>query len=215
MEYDTYIFDLDGTLLNTLNDLTASTNYALQSYGMPTHSAEEVRSFVGNGLRKLMERAVPGGAENPKFDEVLSAFRSHYLAHGFDTTAPYPGVMALLKTLQAAGKKVAVVSNKIDAATKKLCAHYFGDLVPVAIGEQEAKGIRRKPAPDTVRKALEELGAQADGAVYIGDSEVDIMTARNCGIPCISVPWGFKDRAFLMEHGATSVVASPEEIFPC
>ncbi|MBP7768180.1 MAG: HAD family hydrolase [Prevotella sp.] len=212
MKYNTYIFDLDGTLLNTLADLTASTNYALRSCDMPEHSTEEVRRFVGNGVRKLMERAVPGGTANARFEEVLATFRSHYLAHGFDTTAPYPGIMEMLTALKEAGRKVAVVSNKLDAATKQLCTHYFGALVPVAIGEQEALGIRRKPAPDTVRKALEELGASDDGAVYVGDSEVDIMTARNCGMPCISVSWGFKDREFLMEHGAAIIVETPEEI---
>ena len=212
MRYHTYIFDLDGTLLNTLDDLTASTNYAMRAFGLPIHRREEVRAFVGNGVRKLIERAVPGGTAHPPFEQILSTFDEHYLAHGFDTTAPYPGIIDMLTRLQQAGKRVAVVSNKLDPATKKLCAHYFGALVGVAIGEQEAKGVRKKPAPDTVLKALEALQADKDTAVYIGDSEVDILTARNCQMPCISVDWGFKDIPFLEANGAQTIVHAPHEI---
>ena len=208
--YSTYIFDLDGTLLSTLGDLAASCNYALRVNGMPERSVDEVRRFVGNGVKKLMERAIPGGLQNPSFDKTYADFRSHYMQHNLDTTKPYDGIMDLLAELKRRGKKVAVVSNKFYAATQELCRHFFGDLVPVAIGERE--DIRKKPAPDTVIEAMRQLGVTADGAVYIGDSDVDIDTAKNSGMPCISVLWGFRDKEFLLEHGATTLVEKPEEI---
>ncbi len=208
--FDTYIFDLDGTLLSTLEDLAASCNYALHHNGMAERTMEEVRMFVGNGVKKLMERAVPDGLVNPLFEKVYADFRQHYMEHNLDTTQPYPGVMELLKELKARGKKIAVVSNKFYAATQALCRHFFGDLVDVAIGERE--DIRKKPAPDTVNEALRQLDADRDRAVYIGDSDVDIMTARNSGIPCISVLWGFRDVNFLVEHGACIFVSSPLQI---
>ena len=210
MSYDTYIFDLDGTLLDTLADLHASVNYALRSIGMPERSLEEVRTFVGNGVRLLMERAVPDGTDNVRFDEAYQQFRSHYLIHSQDSTCPYPGIMDTLQTLHDEGKQIAVVSNKFYKATEELCRHFFGELVSVAIGERE--GIRKKPAPDTVNEALRQLGARCDGAVYIGDSDVDIATARNSGLPCISVLWGFRDKDFLKQHGATTFVTTPCEI---
>ena len=211
--YNTYIFDLDGTLLSTLADLAASCNYALRTNGMPEHTEDEVRRFVGNGVKKLMERAVPNGLQNPLFDKAFADFRQHYMKHNLDTTRPYDGIMPMLEQLRLRGKQVAVVSNKFYAATQELCHHFFGDLVDVAIGERE--DIRRKPAPDTVIEALRQLGANAEGAVYIGDSDVDIDTARNSGMPCISVMWGFRDKEFLIEHGATTLVATPQEILDC
>lgn len=209
-KYKTYIFDLDGTLLSTLADLAASTNYALRTHHMPERSLDEVRRFVGNGVKKLMERAIPDGLNNPLFEETFATFRQHYMQHNLDTTQPYPGIMQLLKQLKAEGKNIAVVSNKFYAATRELCRHFFGDLVPVAIGERE--DIRKKPAPDTVIEALRELGVDKEGAVYIGDSDVDIMTAKNSGMPCVSVLWGFRDKEFLLEHGATTLISKPEEM---
>ncbi len=209
-KYKTYIFDLDGTLLSTLADLAASTNYALRTHHMPERSIDEVRRFVGNGVKKLMERAIPDGLNNPLFEETFATFRQHYMQHNLDTTQPYPGIMQLLEQLKAEGKNIAVVSNKFYAATRELCRHFFGDLVPVAIGERE--DIRKKPAPDTVIEALRELGVDKEGAVYIGDSDVDIMTAKNSGIPCVSVLWGFRDKEFLLEHGATTLISQPEEM---
>lgn len=206
MEYKTYIFDLDGTLLDTLADLAESCNYALRCCGMPERSIDEVRRFVGNGVRMLMVRAVPGGEANPDFERALSLFRSHYLEHNLDTTRPYPGVMEMLARLRDGGAAIAVVSNKFYAATQELVAHFFGDYIKVAIGERD--GIRKKPAPDTVIEALRQLGVGKEGAVYIGDSDVDIETARNAGIPCISVLWGFRDKEFLLAHGATRMVDS-------
>ena len=209
-KYKTYIFDLDGTLLSTLADLAASTNYALRTHHMPERSIDEVRRFVGNGVKKLMERAIPDGLNNPLFEETFATFRQHYMQHNLDTTQPYPGIMQLLEQLKAEGKNIAVVSNKFYAATQALCRHFFGDLVPVAIGERE--DIRKKPAPDTVIEALRELGVDKEGAVYIGDSDVDIMTAKNSGMPCVSVLWGFRDKEFLLEHGATTLISQPEDM---
>ena len=209
-KYKTYIFDLDGTLLSTLADLAASTNYALRTHHMPERSLDEVRRFVGNGVKKLMERAIPDGLNNPLFEETFATFRQHYMQHNLDTTQPYPGIMQLLEQLKAEDKNIAVVSNKFYAATRELCRHFFGDLVPVAIGERE--DIRKKPAPDTVIEALRELGVDKEGAVYIGDSDVDIMTAKNSGMPCVSVLWGFRDKEFLLEHGATTLILKSEEM---
>ncbi len=210
MKYESYIFDLDGTLLNTLDDLAASCNFALRSYGLPEHSVDDVRRFVGNGVRLLMTRAIPGGESFEKFEECYACFRQHYLHHNLDTTAPYPGIMELISQLNANGKKIAVVSNKFYQATQDLVRHFFGDEIKVAIGERP--DIHKKPAPDTVVEALRQLDMPSSTAVYIGDSDVDIDTARNCGMPCISVLWGFRDRDFLLEHGAATLVKSPEEI---
>lgn len=209
-EYSTYIFDLDGTLLNTLNDLAASTNYALRSVNLPEHSVDDVRRFVGNGVRKLMERAIEGGDKNPLFDEAYATFRRHYIEHGLDTTQPYPGIMEMLKELKARGKRIAVVSNKFYDATQELVKHFFGEYVEVAIGERE--NIRKKPAPDTVIEAMRMLGVGKENAVYIGDSDVDFNTAKNVGIPCVSVLWGFRDKDFLQSIGATTFITSPEEL---
>ena len=210
MKYDTYIFDLDGTLLSTLEDLKSSCNYALVAHNMPERTFEEVRMFVGNGVKRLMELAVPNGLDNPQFNSVFSLFKEHYLEHSLDTTKPYDGVVEMLKTLQDNGKHIAVVSNKFYTATQELCKHFFGDLVPVAIGERE--DIRKKPAPDTVDEAFKQLGVSRENAVYIGDSDVDVATARNSNLPCISVLWGFRDKDFLIEHGATTFVNSTQEL---
>ena len=212
MSYQTYIFDLDGTLLDTLGDLAASVNYAMRTHGMPEHSVDEVRQFVGNGVRRLMERAVPGGAAHPAFEAAFATFRRHYMEHSLDTTRPYEGIPELLQELKRRGRHTAVVSNKFDAATKELCRHFFPDTIDVAVGEHEAEGIRKKPAPDTVLQALSQLGVGQEGAVYVGDSDVDIQTARNSGLPCISVLWGFRDREFLLAHGAETFVSQPSEL---
>ena len=210
---ETYIFDLDGTLLDNLKDLASSTNYALRQYGMPEHSIDDVRYFVGNGVRKLIERAVPEGTKNPEFENVYETFRKHYMLHSLDTTLPYDGISETLRELKQRGCKLAVVSNKMMAATKELVDHFFAE-IDVAIGENEAGGIRKKPAPDTVEEALRQLGATKESAVYVGDSDVDIQTAQNVGIPCISVLWGFRDKQFLLAHGATTFVLHPKELIP-
>jgi phosphoglycolate phosphatase len=212
MSYQTFIFDLDGTLLDTLGDLAASVNYALRTHDMPEHSIDDVRRFVGNGVRKLMQRAVPDGETNPTFEATFATFRQHYMAHSLDTTRPYDGIPETLAALKARGCRLAVVSNKMMAATQELIRHFFPDTIEVAIGEDEAAGIRKKPAPDTVFAALRQLGVGKEGSVYVGDSDVDIQTAANAGIPCISVFWGFRDRDFLIQHGAKTFISAPSEL---
>lgn len=209
MKYDTFIFDLDGTLLDTLQDLASSVNFALRTHGMPEHSIDDVRRFVGNGVRLLMERAVPDGAANPDFEATFATFREHYMHHSLDTTRPYPGIPETLAELKARGCRLAVVSNKMMAATQELVRHFFPDTIEVAIGEHEAEGIRKKPAPDTVFAALKELNVGKENVVYVGDSDVDIQTAHNAGLPCISVLWGFRDKDFLIQHGAETFVSTP------
>ena len=212
MKYSTYIFDLDGTLLDTLADLAAAVNYALRQHGMPEHTIDDVRRFVGNGVRKLMERAIPDGEKNPDFEATFATFREYYMHHSLDNTRPYPGIIETLEALKEQGCRLAVVSNKMMAATKELCQHFFAETIEVAIGENEAAGIRKKPAPDTVFEALRQLGEEKDSAVYVGDSDVDLETANNSGLPCISVLWGFRDRDFLIQHGAKTFISAPSEL---
>ena len=168
--------------------------------------------MVGNGVRLLMVRAIPDGDKNPLFDDTFRTFREYYLEHSLDTTRPYDGIPELLRELRTRGKRVAVVSNKFYAATRELCQHFFPDTVEVAIGEHEAEGIRKKPAPDTVMEAFRQLNVSKENAVYVGDSDVDLQTAINSKLPCISVLWGFRDRAFLEAHGATTFASNPGEI---
>lgn len=217
--YNTFIFDLDGTLLDTLQDLADSVNYALRQHHMPEHSIDNVRQFVGNGVRRLMEQAIPDGAANPNFEATFATFRQYYMLHSLDTTKPYDGIPELIHELKQHGCQLAVVSNKMMAATQQLVAHFFPE-IDVAIGEHEAEGIRKKPAPDTVIAALQQLevgqqpktNSQKPKAVYVGDSDVDIATARNAGLPCISVLWGFRNRDFMQAHGATTFVEKPADI---
>lgn len=204
------IFDLDGTLLYTLEDLKNAVNAALAKWNMPLCSLEQVRQYVGNGVRKLMERAVPRGTPDPEFEQVFAAFKEYYGQHCLDHTKPYPDIMYLLKELKARGTKIAIVSNKLDSAVKELNEHFFGDYISVAIGETE--GVSKKPAKDMVEKAMVELGVAKDQAVYVGDSDVDIQTAENSGLPCISVTWGFRDEKFLRENGAKQLVKTPQEL---
>ena len=210
MKYDTYIFDLDGTLLSTLEDLKNSCNFALSSFGLPERTLEEVRQFVGNGVELLMKRAVPNDTDDELFTKVFETFKEYYLIHNLDTTKPYDGVLEMLDELNRAGKNIAVVSNKFYEATVELCRHFFGDRVRVAIGERA--DIRKKPAPDTVDEAFKLLGVSRENAVYIGDSDVDLATARNSNLPCISVLWGFRDKDFLIEHGGNTFVTEPSQI---
>ena len=204
------IFDLDGTILDTLEDLFLSTNYALRKSGFPERSKEEVRCFVGNGIRKLIERAVPEQTPENLINQVHQDFTEYYAQHCADNTKPYAGIPEVLQKLRRAGLKTAVVSNKADYAVQTLCADYFPALFDAVAGERE--GIRRKPAPDAVLAVLHDLQIPAEQAIYIGDSDVDIATAENSGIPCISVEWGFSDRAFLIQHGAQKIISVPEEL---
>ncbi len=212
MKVQTILFDLDGTLLNTLDDLADSVNYALRAYRLPERTVEQTRLSVGSGVRNLMLRSVPGGEAHPAFESILDCFRAHYAEHSLDKTAPYDGILPLLDELTAAGVKIGVVSNKFDAAVKQICKHYFGSRIAVAIGEAEEKGVRKKPAPDAVFKALRELDAPLEGAVYIGDSEVDVETAKNAGLPCISVTWGFRSEERLRQAGATVFAHTAKEL---
>ena len=207
------LFDLDGTLLDTLDDLAAAVNAALTLHGFPKRTREEVRRFIGNGIVKLMERAV--GEENAAtvdMAKVIADFKEYYFAHCEDYTAPYQGIMDVLAALRAQGARVGVVSNKADFAVQKLCTAYFGDLVEVAIGENEAVGRKRKPAPDTLLEAMRVFGVDADDVVYVGDSEVDIWTAKNAGVDCVSVTWGMKDEDFLLENGASILIKRVEDL---
>lgn len=209
------IFDLDGTLLNTLQDLTDSTNFALNRCDYPQRTLDEVRNFVGNGVLKLIERAVPENTSANDIQNCLEIFKEHYKNNMFNKTAPYSGIIAMLKKLKNDGYKTAVVSNKFDSAVKDLCIKYFGSLIDFSAGENELAGIRKKPAPDTVLKVLKEFNLSSDEAIYVGDSEVDIQTAKNANIDCISVLWGFKNKEFLLNNGAKILISKPDEIFRC
>ena len=210
MKYKIAIFDLDGTLLDTLQDLAISTNYALEACGYPKRTVEEVRSFVGNGIEKLIERATPADISSDDRKQVLEAFKAHYAVHCEDHTAPYDGILPLLDKLIDAGMPIAVVSNKIDFAVQSLCKKYFGGRFSVAIGERE--GIRRKPYPDSVLEVLSQTDISPENAVYIGDSEVDIRTAENAGTDVVCVTWGFRDKDFLASEGAKIFADSAEEL---
>ncbi|MCM1430062.1 MAG: HAD family hydrolase [Muribaculaceae bacterium] len=196
--------------MDTLKDLTEAVNAALATKELLPCTMEQVRQYVGNGIRNLMQQAVPGGGDYPGFEEIFAFFKEYYNAHCLDNTEPYPNILNLLAELRERQMPVAVVSNKVDSAVKELCDHFFSDYVTVAIGEME--GIRRKPAPDMVEKALEELGVSKENTVYVGDSEVDLETAERAGLRCISVTWGFKSRAFLAEKGAKTLVVRPLEL---
>lgn len=207
------IFDLDGTLLNTLDDLADSTNYALSRFGYPTRTIDEVRQFVGNGVAKLIDRAIPEGKNNPNFEKCLAIFKENYAQNMYNKTAPYNGIIEMLSNLKSKGIKIAVVSNKFDLAVKELCKKYFEGFIDFVAGENEAQGIKKKPAPDTVISVLNEFNFAPEDAVYVGDSDVDIMTAKNSKMPCISVTWGFRDEKFLLENGATILINAPSEIY--
>lgn len=209
--YKVAVFDMDGTILDTLEDLKDSVNYALAECGYPQRTYDEVRGFVGNGIRKLIERAVPKGTESADIDRVHEVFTGYYKLHCADKTKAYDGIKPLIEKLRANGIKTAVVSNKADYGVQELCKQYFDGLFDYAVGERE--GIRRKPAPDSVNEALRALGMDKSEAVYIGDSDVDFETAVNAGLPCISVLWGFRDEEFLREKGAKLFVHDPAEIF--
>ena len=199
------LFDLDGTLLNTLDDLADATNAALAHFGCPGRTTDEVRQFVGNGAERLIRLALPGNADDPAVSDVLAYFKDYYAAHSQVKTRPYDGILEALIEVQKEFP-VAIVSNKPDNAVKILCSQYFGDVF--ALGESSA--CPRKPAPDMVYKAMEAIGA--DRCIYVGDSEVDVLTAKNAGVPCLSVLWGFRDEKILMEAGAEYFCKAPKDL---
>lgn len=204
------IWDLDGTLMDTLQDLFLATNHALRAFGMPERTLDKVRCFVGNGVRRLIQLAIPDGEDNPRFEDVFKEFKAYYVEHCRDNTDLYPGITETLQALKEAGCRMAVVSNKLQSGVDELHKEYFSQYIDVAIGERQ--GINRKPAPDMVLLALQELAASKEEAIYIGDSDVDIQTAKNAGLPCISVLWGFRDKDFLTAHGATTFAQQPKDI---
>ena len=199
MKYNTVLFDLDGTLLDTLEDMADALNRTMRAYGLPERTAKEVRSFVGNGARRLIELAAEG-VSGEKLEQILADYKADYDRNYLIKTAPYPGIMELLDTLHKNGVKIGVVSNKPDSTVQELSTALFQGLADVSVGEKA--GVRRKPAPDTVLAAMAELQSAPEETVYVGDSEVDIATARAAGIRCISVTWGFRDRDVLVEAGA-------------
>jgi len=209
--FDTVIFDMDGTTLNTIEDLSDSVNFILTKYGYPNRTLEEIKSFVGNGVANLIERSIPDGRNNPNFENCLSEYKDYYRDNMQNKTAPYDGIIELLKELRKKNYKLAIVSNKFDKAAKELNTKYFGGCIDVAIGE--SGNIKKKPAPDGVFKALKELNSTPKKAVYVGDSEVDVKTAQNAGLICIGVTWGFRDRKVLEKMGADFIIDKPEELF--
>ena len=210
MKYELIVFDMDGTILDTLKDLKNSMNHTLRLYNMPERTLDEIRSFVGNGIRKLIERAAVSGTPETIIEAIHKDFMKHYEVHCADFTKPYDGVNDLILELKSRGYKTAVVSNKAHNAVLDLCEQYFPSLFDLALGEKPE--IAKKPAPDMVNLALEKLQISREKAVYIGDSDVDVATARNSNLDMIAVDWGFRTREFLVEQGAKTIVSHPEEI---
>ncbi len=216
----TIIFDLDGTLMNTLDDLHNSMSYALHEAGLKPNLKQDTRRYLGNGVRNLVDRSVmqacPDADEELK-ERVFETFRTHYVAHSMDKTAPYEGVKEMLMKCKKRGLFTAIVSNKLDPAVKALHQAFFTDGIDVAIGEKP--GVKRKPAPDMVNEAIRQLSLlhgqeiPLSACIYVGDSEVDMQTAKNSGLPCISVSWGFRERDFLVENGAKTIIDHPDELF--
>lgn len=211
MKYiDTVIFDLDGTLLKTLGDLTDSVNFALSRASLPVKTEDEVKQLLGNGAERLIELSVPGGKKNVLYSNCLHKFKEHYKKNIMNKTRPYPGIVPLLEELKKEQYKLAVVSNKFDEAVKMLNNHFFNKYIKVACGEKA--GVLKKPAPDTVIKALEELGAKQENAIYVGDSEVDAKTAANSGLLFVGVTWGFREKETLLKEKAEYIINEPEEL---
>lgn len=207
MQYQLAVFDLDGTILDTLKDLYLAVNHALRENGLPERTSAEVRQFLGNGPHHLLQCSVPAGSSAETIARTENSFHAYYAQHCTDYTRPYPGIPELIAALRKAGLQTAVVSNKPDYGVQTLIADYFPGLFDCAVGERE--NVRRKPAPDAVNAVLEQLHIPRERAVYIGDSEVDIATAEQAGMPCISVDWGFRSVQFLTDCGAAQIVSSP------
>ena len=210
MGYKAIIWDLDGTLLDTLQDLSDAVNHSLETYGLPKRSREEIRAIVGRGIRHLVENAVPADTDPHRVDQVFEEFCTYYAAHSADATAPYEGIPALLSELSLAGVKMAIVSNKADFAVQDLAKQYFGQVIPLAVGARE--DMPKKPAPDMVEYTLRRLGVTKAEAAYVGDSEVDVLTARNAGMDCLAVCWGFRSTRTLQDEGAERIFATPQEL---
>ena len=210
MKYTTIVFDCDGTLLDTLTDLRNAVNYVLRAHDLPERSVPEVKAALGNGVAHLMRQSLPDSISEAEFNTYLDEFKAYYGEHLQDYTAPYPGMLDVLDTLRTKGYKLAIVSNKIQEGITPLNNEYFGDRLPVAIGERP--GLQRKPAPDMVLQALKELGSTQDESIYIGDSEVDVATAKNSGLLCIGVTWGFRDEQLHKDLGVNHIARKSEDI---
>ena len=210
MKYDAVIFDLDGTLTDTLEDLKNSVNYALSEFGFSERSLEEVRSFVGNGVKKLIYLSVPESTSEETAEKCLEVFKAYYKEHSLVKTKPYDGILPMLCELRNRGVKTAVVTNKMQEAAKDIVRIFFDGLIDVTVGQVD--GVAQKPQPDGINFVIQKLGVSKDKAIYVGDSEVDCFTAKNAGIPCIGVTWGFRDKSVLLESGADFIVDTPEEI---
>lgn len=210
-KYKALIFDLDGTLLDTLEDLTNAVNHTMSKYGFPGHTIGEIRLFVGNGIKVLIERSLPDGADTPGFNDIFNEFKQYYTANCLIKTHPYPGITELLGKLYEDGYKLAINSNKNQAAVTELNKIFFSGYISTAIGESPE--VRRKPAPDSVFKALKDMDCTKENALYIGDSDVDIETARNAGIKCISASWGFRDKDYLEALNPGAVIDTPHELY--
>lgn len=208
--YQLVVFDLDGTLLNTLDDLAGSVNYALHTHGFPQHTLEEVRSYIGHGISSLIRNALPAGTDDASHARVLETFKPHYNAHQNDLTAPYPGVCELLESLQQAGIATAVLSNKSHRNVQELCGAHFGKWISLAAGEQE--GIPRKPAPDGLLRVMKEMNVSAENTLYVGDGDSDVVTAANAGVDCAAVTWGFRSEEQLRAAGAKNLFDSTEKL---
>ncbi len=204
------IFDLDGTLLDTAKDLEIALNYALKAHNYPQKSTAETLKLLGNGIDMLVAGALPSGKSNPEFSQIFATFKTYYSAHLNDYTAPYPGIIPLLKELKARNIKMGIVSNKFDEGVKALAAKFFSNLIGQAQGVSET--VKKKPAPDAVFALISQLNAQNETNIYIGDSEVDIETAKNAGVPCISVSWGFRSKEFLQSVKAQKIIDAPNEL---
>lgn len=208
------LFDLDGTLLNTLEDITDGCNRALAQFGLEQKTLEQIRLAVGNGFKKLVECIVPGGSAHPQFEDIYKTAEEMYAQHSLDKTGPYEGIIPLMDKLKKQNILMGIVSNKPDTEVKKLAKHFFAEYVPedAAVGEKESEGIRRKPAPDAAFSIMKALGVTSAQSCYVGDSDVDIQTAANAGLPCISVTWGFRPREFLLAHNAQILIDTPQQL---
>ncbi|MBR0162086.1 MAG: HAD family hydrolase [Oscillospiraceae bacterium] len=204
------LFDMDGTVLDTLDDLTNAVNASLRHFSLPPVSRETVRQSLGNGAKYLIEHCVPEGVSEEDRDRILTWYKPWYDAHCRIETRPYPGILPMMERLKAKGLRLAIISNKPDPAVQELAAAFFPGLLETAVGERAS--VRRKPSPDAVLTAAAEMGVSVSDCVYVGDSEVDIQTARNAGMDCLSVCWGFRDPDQLAEAGAAHPVYTPEEL---
>lgn len=210
MKYEAVIFDLDGTLTDTLGDLKNSVNHAMREFGFPERTLDEVRSFVGNGVKRLVDLSVPENTDSETAAKSLAVFKEYYKNNSLVETKPYDGIIPMLENLKNNGIKTAVVTNKMHEAAENIVSNFFGKLIDSTLGQVD--GVAQKPQPDGIYSVIEKLGVSKEKAVYVGDSEVDCITAKNAGIPCIGVTWGFRDKSVLIENGADFIADIPEDI---